>query len=208
MEVVLLERARSPIAVKEVLKVGEELEAGTANIREIVIFSEQAELTGDEDSDKAEEYRTWTVEGIQNIRKVFKQGLKEWEKLHVEQKALRGKKSKKVIRLRRKVARLRLEIAQEIGRLNIGRARQRLIGSIRSVQKEVRDSEREIESFTEKLNRKRIKIDDRGIQASRFRCENAWCRSKSTTTSLPSRSGDRYSRSLSVSSRLDRRSVN
>jgi RNA polymerase primary sigma factor len=153
--------ARSPIAVKEVLKIGEELEVGTANIREIVIFSEQAELTGDEDSDKAEEYRTWTAEGIQNIRKVFKQGLKEWEKLHVEQKAMRGKKSRKVMRLRRKVARLRLEIAQEIGRLNITeRARQRLIGSIRSVQKEVRDAEREIESFTEKLNRKRIKIDD------------------------------------------------
>lgn len=153
--------ARSPIAVKEVLKVGEELVAGMANIREIVVFSEQAELTGDEDSDKAEEYRTWTVEGIQNIRKVFKHGLKEWEKLHLEQKAMRGKKSKKVIRLRRRVARLRLEIAQEIGRLNVTeRARQRLIGSIRSVQKEVRDAEREIESFTEKLNRKRIKIDD------------------------------------------------
>ncbi|HVQ37836.1 MAG TPA: sigma-70 factor domain-containing protein, partial [Pyrinomonadaceae bacterium] len=81
--------ARSPIAVKEVLKIGEELEAGRANIREIVIFSEQAELTGDEDSDKAEEYRAWTVEGIQNIRKVFKQGLKEWEKLLVEPKAVR-----------------------------------------------------------------------------------------------------------------------
>ncbi len=153
--------SRSPIAVKEVLKIGEELDAGAANIREIVIFSEQAELTGDEDSDKAEEYKAWTVEGIQNIRKVFKQGLKEWEKLRVEQKALRGKKGRKVLRLRRKVARLRLEIAQEIGRLNITeRARQRLIGSIRAVQKEVRDAEREIDSFTEKLNRKRIKADD------------------------------------------------
>jgi len=153
--------SRSPIAVKEVLKIGEELDAGAANIREIVIFSEQAELTGDEDSDKAEEYKAWTVEGIQNIRKVFKQGLKEWEKLRVEQKAIRGKKSRKVMRLRRKVARLRLEIAQEIGRLNITeRARQRLIGSIRAVQKEVRDAEREIDSFTEKLNRKRIKADD------------------------------------------------
>jgi RNA polymerase primary sigma factor len=153
--------SRSPIAVKEVLKIGEELDAGAANIREIVIFSEQAELTGDEDSDKAEEYKAWTVEGIQNIRKVFKQVLKEWEKLRVEQKALRGKKGRKAMRLCRKVARLRLEIAQEIGRLNITeRARQRLIGSIRAVQKEVRDAEREIDSFTEKLNRKRIKADD------------------------------------------------
>ena len=151
--------ARSPIAVKELLKVGEELENGTAGIREIVIFSEQAELTGDED--KADEYKAWTVEGIQNIRKLFKQGLKEWEKLRVEQKATRGKKSKKVMRLRRKVARIRLEIAQEIGRLNMTeRARQRLINAIRAVQKEVRDAEREIDSFTEKLNRKRIKADD------------------------------------------------
>ena len=153
--------ARSPIAVKELLKIGDELEAGNANIREIVMFAEQAELTGDEDVDKAEEYRTWTVEGVQNIRKVFKQGLKEWEKLRDEQKATRGKKSKKVLRLRRKVARLRLEIAQEIGRLNITeRARQRLIGSIRTVQKEVRDAEREIDSLTEKLSRKRTKADD------------------------------------------------
>ena len=153
--------ARSPIAVKEVLKIGEELEAGNANIREIVIFSEQAELTGDEDVDKAEEYKSWTIEGIQNIRKLFKQGLKEWEKLRTEHKATRGKKSKKLTRMRRKVARLRLEIAQEIGRLNITeRARQRLINAIRAVQKEVRDSEREIDSFTEKLNRKRIKPDD------------------------------------------------
>ena len=167
--------ARSPIAVKELLKVGDDLEAGNANIREIVVFAEQAELTGDEDMDKAEEYKTWTIEGIQNIRKLFKQGLKEWEKLREEQKASRGKKSRKLLRMRRKVARLRLEIAQEIGRLNITeRARQRLINSIRSVQKEVRDAEREIDSLTEKLNRKRIKADDqkefkRRVSAARKR---------------------------------------
>ena len=151
--------ARSPLAVKELLRVGEQLEAGQLNIREIVLFSEQAELA--EDADKAEEYRNWTIEGIQNIRKLYKNGLKEWEKLRAEQKATRGKKSKKLMRLRRKVARLRLEIAQEIGRLNMTeRARQRLINAIRAVQKEVRDAEREIASFTEKLAKKRIKPDD------------------------------------------------
>src|SRR5262245_12260593 len=115
--------ARSPIAVCEVLRIGQELEAGRLNIRETVTFSEQAELTGDED--KAEEYRAWTIEGIQNIQKLYKAGLKEWEKLRIEQKAQRGKKSKKLMRLRRRVARLRLEVAQEIGRLNLTeRARQ------------------------------------------------------------------------------------
>src|ERR687894_1118507 len=63
--------ARSPIAVREVVKIGEDLEAGRINIRDTVTFSEQAELTGDED--KAEEYRTWTIEGIQNIAKLARQ---------------------------------------------------------------------------------------------------------------------------------------
>jgi RNA polymerase primary sigma factor len=167
--------ARSPIAVKELLKIGEQLQAGEANIREIVVFAEQAELTGDEDVDKAEEYKAWTIEGIESIRKLFKQGLKDWEKLREEQKLTRGKKGKKLLRLRRKVARLRLEIAQEIGRLNVTeRARQRLINSIRSVQKEVRDAEREIESLLDKLSRKRIRAEDqkefkRRVSAARKR---------------------------------------
>jgi RNA polymerase primary sigma factor len=151
--------ARSPIAVAELIRIGEMLAAQQLNIREIVTFSEQAELT--EDADKADEYRSWTVEGIENIKKVFKNGLKEWAKLRAEQKITRGKKSKKLLRLRRKVARLRLEIAQEIGRLNLTeRARQRLINAIRHVQKEVRASEREIETYTEKLTKKRIKAED------------------------------------------------
>src|SRR6186713_1166985 len=76
--------ARSPIAVREVLKIGEDLENGRVNIRDTVTFSEQAELTGDED--KAEEYRTWTIEGIQHIDKACKLGLKELEKLKAEHK--------------------------------------------------------------------------------------------------------------------------
>ena len=151
--------SRSPIAVGELLRIGEELEAFTLNIRDVVNFSEQAELTGDED--KADEYLKWTLEGIETIRKLYRAGLKEWEKLRAEQKVSRGKKSKKLLRLRRKVARTRLEIAQEIGRLNMTeRARQRLINAIRAVQKEVRVAEREIDNYTEKLNRKRIKPED------------------------------------------------
>ena len=165
--------ARSPIAVREVLKIGEDLETGRINIRDTVTFSEQAELTGDED--KAEEYRSWTIEGIQNISKHCKSGLKEFEKLQAEQKETRGKKGKKLTKLQRRVGRIRLEIAQEIGRLNLTeRARQRLINSIRSAQKSVRDAEREIDSSNEKLNRKRHKPEEdrdlkRRIQVARKR---------------------------------------
>src|SRR4026207_2268506 len=151
--------ARSPIAVRELLRIGEELEGAKLNIRDTVVFSEQAELTGDED--KAEEYRAWTIEGIQNINKNCKVGLKELEKMKLEQKECHGKKSKRLAKLKRRVARCRLEIAQEIGRLNLTeRARQRLINAIRAVQKSVREAEREIDSANEKLNRKRIKPEE------------------------------------------------
>jgi RNA polymerase primary sigma factor len=151
--------ARSPIAVEALLHIGDELEAGRLNIRDIVTFSEQAELTGQED--KADEYLAWTIEGIQNIRKLYKGALKEWDKLRGEQKLLRGKKSKKLLRLKRKVARVRLEIAQEIGRLNLTeRSKQRLINAIRNVQKEVRTAEREVDSNNEKLNKRRVKPED------------------------------------------------
>jgi RNA polymerase primary sigma factor len=151
--------ARSPIAVGELLKIGDELAAHTINIREVVNFSEQAELAGEED--KAEEYREWTIEGIENIRRLFKNALKEWAKLRAETKITRGKKTKKLLRLRRKVARLRIEIADEIGRLNMTeRSRQRLINSIRNVQKEVRSAEREVDTYSDRLTKKRLKADD------------------------------------------------
>jgi RNA polymerase primary sigma factor len=151
--------SRSPIAVRELCKVGDELEAGRLQIRDFVNFSEQAELTGQED--KADEYLRWTLEGVENIRKVFKTGIREWEKLRAEQKLLRGKKSRKLLRLKRKVARMRLEIAQEMKLLNLTeKARQRLIDSIRKVAKEIRVAENEVASYTEKLNKKRIRPDE------------------------------------------------
>jgi RNA polymerase primary sigma factor len=151
--------SRSPIAVKELCKIGEELDAGRLNIREHVTFSEQAELTGQED--KADEYLRWTLEGVENVRKIFRGGLKEWEKLRAEQKLLRGKKSKKLMRLRRKVARMRLEIAHEMKLLNLTEhARQRLINAIRKIAKEIRVAENEITSYTDKLGRKRIRPDE------------------------------------------------
>ena len=151
--------ARSPIAVCELLRISDDLVADKISIRDVVTFSEQAELTGAED--KADEYQQWTVEGISNIRKHYKAGLKEWERLRGEQKLTRGKPSKKLLRLRRKVARSRLEIAQEIKQLNLTeRARQRMIGAIRAVAKEVRNAERDIDRYTERLGKRRIKPED------------------------------------------------
>jgi RNA polymerase primary sigma factor len=151
--------ARSPIAVSELLRIGEALEAGQLNIRDIVAFSDQAEFA--EPEDRADEYLRWTLEGIGKIREHFKNGLKEWEKLRAEQQVTRGKKTKKLLRLRRKVARARLEIAEEIRQLKLKEnARQRLIDAIGVVFKEIRTAEREVEKYTEKLGKKRIKPEE------------------------------------------------
>src|SRR5687768_1283161 len=199
--------ARSPIAVRELIRIGEELEAAKLNIRDTVVFSEQAELTGDED--KAEEYRAWTIEGVQNINRIATAALKELEKLQAEQKIARGKKSRKLTKLKRRVGRCRLEIAQEIGRLNLTeRARQRLINSIRAVHKFVREAEREIDSLNEK-SRRRTKPDDQKEFRRRFLPRvNAWARSKSITTSVTSRSNAHCRQSLPANSKPVKQNAN
>ena len=150
--------SRSPIAVKELIRIGDELQTGDLSIRDIVNFSDQADVS--EAEDKADEYLQWTLEGVENIRKHFKEGLKEWEKLAAEQKLTRGKPTKKLLRLKRKVARTRLEISQEIKNLNLKEsARQRLIDAIAGAHKEVRSAEREIKKLSDKLENKRIKPD-------------------------------------------------
>src|SRR5919106_1320638 len=148
--------SRSPIAVKELIRIGDELQTGDLSIRDIVNFSDQADVS--EAEDKADEYLQWTLEGVENIRKHFREGLKEWEKLAAEQKLTRGKPTKKLLRLKRKVARTRLEISQEIKNLNLKEsARQRLIDAIAAAHKEVRSAEREIKKLSDKLENKRIK---------------------------------------------------
>ncbi|MCA1609133.1 MAG: RNA polymerase sigma factor RpoD, partial [Acidobacteria bacterium] len=50
--------SRSPIAVERLIRIGQELAQGKISIRETVAFSEQAEISLEED--KAEEYLRWT----------------------------------------------------------------------------------------------------------------------------------------------------
>ncbi|MFM9904998.1 MAG: RNA polymerase sigma factor RpoD [Pyrinomonadaceae bacterium] len=145
--------SRSPIAVERLLKIGDDLIAGKASIRETVVFSEQAEISVEED--KAEEYMRWTLEGIESIRQHYTAALKTWNLLIAEQAKSDGKKSKKLLTLRRRTARLRLEIAQEIKHLKLTeRTRQVLITAIRKVVEEIRKSERVISRAQEKLEKK------------------------------------------------------
>jgi RNA polymerase primary sigma factor len=151
---------RSPIAVAELLKIGAALEAGELGIRDVVSFSDQAET--EEQEDKAEEYLQRAIAGIQNIRKLFRRGLREFEQLRAEQKLTRGKTAKKLRKLKWKLARTRLQIAEEIGALGLKEAtRGRLVATIGGVHKEILGLERQINNYTEKLGGKRLKAQDK-----------------------------------------------
>ncbi|HBB97008.1 MAG TPA: RNA polymerase sigma factor RpoD [Blastocatellia bacterium] len=149
---------RSPIAIAQLLEIGDELEAGALAIRDVVSFSDQMEI--EEQEDKAPEYLQWTLEGLQNIRKHYRRALKELGQLRDQQKLSREKKSKKLLRLKRKLASTRLEIAREILGLRLKEdIRQRLVNAVEKVHSEVRKYERQIASSSERLSAKRVKPD-------------------------------------------------
>ncbi len=156
--------SRSPIAVERLLKIGDDLLAGKASIRETVVFSEQAEISLEED--KAEEYLRWTLEGIGNIKQNFAAAIKIWNQLRKEQETNKAKKSRKLMRLRRQTARARLEIAQEVKNLNLTEhSMQVLISSIRKTVEEIRKNERAIKKAQEKAAKKPPAAEKRQLNA-------------------------------------------
>ncbi|MGI8555947.1 MAG: RNA polymerase sigma factor RpoD [Pyrinomonadaceae bacterium] len=154
--------SRSPIAIEALIKLGDDLANGRASIRESVTFSEQAELTGEED--KADEYLRWTVEGIENVAVNYKKALKTLAVFREEHKKKKGKPGKKLLRLKRQVARLRIEIADEIKNLNLTeRAKQKLILAIRKVTDEIKKTEREISKFENRLEKKITPVEKKEL---------------------------------------------
>ncbi len=156
--------SRSPIAVERLIKLGQQLEQGKASIREVVNFSEQAELTGEED--KVDEYLRWTLEGINNIAANYQRALKHLADLRAEQVRAKNKVTKKVLSLKRQTARARLEISQEIKNLNLTEyAKQVLISAIRKAAEDIRKLEKDIRRAEEKLEDKHPGETKKDIQA-------------------------------------------
>jgi RNA polymerase primary sigma factor len=155
--------SRSPIAVERLLKMGDDLAKGKQSIRETVTFSEQADISIEED--KAEEYMRWTLEGIGNIQQTYNRALKVLAQLLEEQAKSKGKKSKELMSLRRQVSRLRLEISQEVKNLNLTEnAMQKMIAAIRKVSEEIKKTERAIAKAEERLERKPTPDEKKDLQ--------------------------------------------
>ncbi|MBC7796394.1 MAG: sigma-70 family RNA polymerase sigma factor, partial [Pyrinomonadaceae bacterium] len=157
--------SRSPIAVEELLKIGEDLKRRKLSIREIVNFSEQAELSG-EPEDKVDEYLAWTLEGIETIHNLYDDIQGKLETYRAEIKVQKGKVSKKMAKMRRAIARIRIEISQEIRRLNLTeRAKSnRLINSIRKVNTVILSAESEVRKCEAALEKRQKAEDERELK--------------------------------------------
>jgi len=139
--------SRSPVAIMELVQIGRELQEGELSIREIVTFTEQEGIT----EEKIEEYHNYTLETINEISKAFKKTVTAYEKFLVE-----PKRSPRLARMRRKLARQRVELSQLVRLLEFTpRIEERLVQGMRDARDQVRGTEKEIEKLTKSLERKR-----------------------------------------------------
>jgi RNA polymerase primary sigma factor len=148
--------SRSPVAVAEILKIGEELTRGEISIREIVTFTEQEGIT----EEKIEEYHQYTLDTIAELAKSFKKTNALYEKVLAE-----PKRSPKLNRMRRKLARLRVELSQLARLLDFTpRMEERLVLAMVRSRDEIRTTERDIDKLQRAAERKRSVDDHKEIE--------------------------------------------
>ncbi|HWQ32626.1 MAG TPA: RNA polymerase sigma factor RpoD [Blastocatellia bacterium] len=139
--------SRSPVAIMEIVQIGKELAEGELSIREVVTFTEQEGIT----EEKIEEYHNYTLETIGEIQKAFKKTVAAYEKFQAE-----PKRSPRLARMRRKLARQRVELSQLVRLLEFTpKIEERLVAAMREARNQVKDTEREIDRITRSLERKR-----------------------------------------------------
>jgi RNA polymerase primary sigma factor len=155
--------SRSPVAIAELIRIGKELADGELSIREIVTFNEQEGIT----EDKIEEYHNYTLETIGEIAKVFKKTQALYEKYQVE-----PKRSPKLTRMRRKLARQRVELSQLVRLLEFTqRIEEQLVAAMKKAKAEIIATEKEVEKLSRSLERKRnpdeIKETEKKLRAAK-----------------------------------------
>jgi len=127
--------SRSPVVLKELLAIGDDLRRGARSIKEIVQFDDE-ELTDEKIEDKTKQ----TLRQIDKIAKLYLQALKQAAKLE------RMPKSKKRSWLRAKyaLARTRIEMSDKVREIDFNPLeKKRLIDKIRQTVERMNQLERE-----------------------------------------------------------------
>jgi len=133
--VVMKSITRSPIVIKELIAVGDDLRKGARSIKEIVQFDDE-ELTEEKIANKTKQ----TLKHIEKIAKLYDTALKQAVKLDKTPKA----KKKPYIRAKWAVARTRVEISLEIRDIDFNPfEKKRLIDKMRGTVERLQSLERE-----------------------------------------------------------------
>jgi len=148
--------SRSPISVAELIQIGKELNEEYLSVREIVTFTEQEGIT----EEKILEYHNYTLETIAEIGKVFKKTNQMYEKLLAE-----PKRSLKLTKMKRKLARQRIELSHLFRLLEFTpKVQERLIGAMRRASMEVKETEREVDKLQRSYERKRNEDEKKEVE--------------------------------------------
>jgi RNA polymerase primary sigma factor len=160
---VLKAMSRSPIVIKEVINLGDQLERGERSINDVIVFNEDM-MTEERVEDRLKE----TVQKIEEIQKSFK---KQNQLLHKFLNTPRTKHPKAHRKLRFALARQRVTISQAIRRIDFTFSeRNRLIDQIRRQYEAYRPLEKEQGRLEKKLehskgkNIHQLKKDFRSIK--------------------------------------------
>jgi len=133
--VVLKSISRSPIVIKELINVGEELRNGTLSVKKIIQF-DQEELTDEETENKTRE----VLRIIGKIEQLYAASRKQVALLEQTPKS----KKKLYLRNRNRLARTRVEMSQLVRSIEFhALEKKRLIGKIRNTVERVQALERE-----------------------------------------------------------------
>jgi RNA polymerase primary sigma factor len=133
--VVMKAITRSPIVIKELIAVGDDLRKGARSIKEIVQFDDE-ELTEEKIANKTKQ----TLKHIDKIAKLYDLALKQAEKLDKTQKS----KKKPYVKAKWGVARTRIEISLEIRAIDFNPfEKKRLVDKMRGTVERLQSLERE-----------------------------------------------------------------
>jgi RNA polymerase primary sigma factor len=136
--------SRSPIVLKELIAVGEELRNGTLSIRKIIQF-DQEELTEEETENKTRE----VLRIIGKIERLYQLALKQAAQLERVPKA----RKRIYLRYRNRLARTRVEMSQLVRSIDFHAIeKKRLIGKIHNTVERLQSLEREASKLERRVD--------------------------------------------------------
>src|SRR5262245_38494158 len=139
--------SRVPICIEEIIAIGERLKRSDLHIREVINFRDQEDVT----EAGIQEYLATTLDSISEISSSYKATLKLWKKIQSE-----PKRSKKLPRLRRKLARQRVLLSRQCRNLDITSSqRDELAGLLRATVHQGREVKASLQRAQKAIDRKR-----------------------------------------------------